>query len=170
MGLTKEQIEEFLEREKEACDSWDYLELVKDYLSIDGENITDNSLINAWCEKVIAIAEESNVVDQLHDVVREGCYPLSNELAGKIVDKILDLSITFQDWNGIATSPHIPKLTTVDGTSFFLVSLDMAIKLKGEAQQYELEDLIGYLSDPELINDRLSSFDLSDRIKELSVI
>jgi len=46
----------------------------------------------------------------------------------------------------------------------------MAIKLKGEAQQYELEDLIGYLSDPELINDRLSSFDLSDRIKELSVI
>jgi len=35
MGLTKEQIEEFSEREKEACDTWDYLDLATDYLSID---------------------------------------------------------------------------------------------------------------------------------------
>ena len=100
-------------------------------------------------------------------MVREQCYPISNELLGKIIDKILDLSITFKDWNGIATSPHIPKLITVDGTSFFLHSLDMAIKLKGEAKEYELEELIGYLVDPELISDRLSSFDLSDRVQEL---
>ena len=167
MALTKEQIKEFSEREKESHDSWDYLALVQDYLRIDGENTINNSQVNSWCEKSIAIAEEANVVDQLHDVVREQCYPISNELLGKIIDKILDLSITFKDWNGIATSPHIPKLTTVDGTSFFLLSLDMAIKLKGEAKEYELEELIGYLVDPELISDRLSSFDLSDRVQEL---
>jgi hypothetical protein len=46
MGLTKEQIEEFSEREKEACDSWDYLDLAEDYLSID-KSYSDNALSKA---------------------------------------------------------------------------------------------------------------------------
>lgn len=35
MVITKEKIEEFLENGKEACDTWCYLDLVKDYLSTD---------------------------------------------------------------------------------------------------------------------------------------
>ncbi len=45
MGLTKEQIEEFVERE---CDTWDYLDLATDYLSIDNsysDDVTSKSLL-----------------------------------------------------------------------------------------------------------------------------
>lgn len=92
MGLTKEQIEEFLESEKEACDTWGYL----------------------------------------------------------------DLAVTFKDYQSIVTSYSIANLSK-NATPISEAAMDMAIKLKAEATEDELEGFICHLEE----------YDLSDRVDQL---
>jgi hypothetical protein len=86
----------------------------------------------------------------------EGYFTVSDELEGKIANKILDLAETFKDYQSIVVSDSITDLT-IDGIPISETAMDMAIKLKGEAEKEELEDFIFHLEE----------YELSDRIDEL---
>ena len=83
-------------------------------------------------------------------------FTVSDKLEGKIADKILDLAKTFSDFQSIVVSDYISDLST-DGTPISETAMDMAIKLKGEATEDELEEFICHIEE----------YDLSNRVNEL---
>ena len=160
--VSKRWIHLLLELEQKSTSTYDFRDLgcmaVRRYTpSIDGENTTAKSLANGWFEKGVSVAEDIESLESLYsEMTCEGYFTVSDELEGKIANKILDLAETFKDYQSIVVSDSITDLT-IDGIPISETAMDMAIKLKGEAEKEELEDFIFHLEE----------YELSDRIDEL---
>jgi len=160
--VSKRWIYLLLELEQKCTTTYEFRDLgcmaVRRYRpSIDGENTTAESLANGWFEKGISVAEDIESLESLYtEMTCEGYFTVSDELEGKIADKILDLAETFKDYQSIVTSDSITDLS-IDGIPISETAMDMAIKLKGEATEDELEEFICHLEE----------YELSDRVDEL---
>jgi hypothetical protein len=160
--VSKRWIHLLLELEQKSTSTYDFRDLgcmaVRRYTpSIDGENTTAKSLANGWFEKGISVAEDIESLESLYtEMTCEGWFSVSDELKGKIAGKILEIAKTFNDFQSIVVSDYISELS-IDGTPISETAMDMAIKLKGEATEDELEEFICHLEE----------YDLSDRIDEL---
>ena len=160
--VSKRWINLLLELEQQSTTTYDFRDLgcmaVRRYKpSIDGENTTAKSLANGWFEKGVSVAEDIESLESLYtEMTCEDWFSVSDELKGKIAGKILEIAKTFNDFQSIVISDYISDLST-DGTPISETAMDMAIKLKGEATEDELEEFICHLEE----------YDLSDRVDEL---
>ena len=160
--VSKRWIYLLLELEQKCTTTYEFRDLgcmaVRRYRpSIEGENTTAESLANGWFEKGVSVAEDIESLESLYtEMTCEGWFSVSDELKGKIAGKILEIAKTFNDFQSIVVSDYISELS-IDGTPISETAMDMAIKLKGEATEDELEEFICHLEE----------YDLSDRIDEL---